>query len=102
MSLESLKTMLLSLKIPIAYDHFNTRTSPPFITYRIDHTENFFAGNKTYKKIPITYVELYTATKDVTKEEALENLFDNNEIAWEIESETYIDTEKVYQIVYRI
>ena len=102
MSLEELKILLDILNIPNAYSHFKRKVAPPFITYRVDHTENFFAGNKTYKKIPILYVELYTQTKDVELETKLEKLFDNNEIAWEIESENYIDDEEVYQIIYRI
>jgi len=102
MTLEELKNILLTLKIPIAYSHFNKSTNAPFLTYRIDHTENFFAENKTYKKNEVIYIELYTDKKDTTMESNLESLLDNNEIAWEIESEDYIDDEKIYQIIYRI
>lgn len=102
MNLENLKTILSELNIPLAYSHFNKVVDPPFLTYRIDHTENFFAENKTYKKIPVTYIELYTKNKNIKLEEKLEEILNNNDIAWEIEAEDYIESEKVYQIIYRI
>lgn len=101
-NLEDLYDLLSELNIPVAYDHFNKAVEAPYIVYRVDHTENFFAENKTYKKNEIIYVELYTIKKDVALEVNLEALFDEYDIAWEIESQEYIDTEKVYQIIYRI
>jgi len=100
--LEDLYDILSELDIPVAYDHFNKNVEAPYIAYRADHTENFFAENKTYQKNEVIYVELYTTKKDVELEVSLEALFDENEIAWEIESQEYIDTEKVYQVIYRI
>lgn len=44
--MSSLKTLLDTLKIPVAYDHFNTATNPPFIAYRRYSTSNFGADNK--------------------------------------------------------
>lgn len=100
--MQDLKELLETLKLPVAYSHFNEATMPPCIVYRRSSTENFSADDKVYKKINQFYVELYTQYKDVTLEESLENLFDESDIFWNVESEDYIDTEKMYQVIYLI
>ena len=98
----NLKTILDTLSYPVAYDHFNTATSTPFIVYRRFASDNFSADNKVYKKFNNYYIELYTAEKSPSIEEALENLLDTNEIYYEVESEEFIQDEKVYEIMYSI
>lgn len=100
--MQDLKELLEVLNIPVAYSHFNEATTPPCLVYRRSSTENFSADDKVYKKINQFYVELYTEYKDVTFEESLESLFDESDIFWNVESEDYIDTEKMYQVVYLI
>jgi hypothetical protein len=100
--MQDLKTILEQMDIPVAYDHFNTSTNPPFIAYRRDSTSNFGADNVVYKKINNYYVELYTEFKSPALEEQLESLFNINNIFYNVESEDYIDTEQMYQVIYRI
>ena len=100
--MQDLKELLESLNIPVAYNHFNEAIVPPCIVYRRTSTNNFSADDKVYKKINQFNVELYSEYKDVTLEESLEDLFDESDIFWNIESEDYIDTEKMYQVVYFI
>lgn len=100
--MQVLMTILQQLNIPVAYDHFNTPTAPPFIAYRRYSQSNFGADNKVYEKINNYYIELYTEFKDVELEEQLEELLNNNDIFFNVESETYIDGEKMYEIVYSI
>lgn len=96
------KTILDELGVPVAYSHFNTATTPPVVTYRRDSTNNFGADGKVYKKINNYYVELYTSKKDPELEQRLEDIFDNYEIFYNVESEDYIDSEQMYEIIYRI
>lgn len=100
--MQNLKDLLSQLNIPVAYDHFNIATSPPFIAFRRYGQSNYGADNVVYKKINNYYVELYTEYKDIELEEQLEQLFDENDIFYNVESETYIDTEKMYEVVYAI
>ena len=100
--MQNLKQILEQLNIPVAYDHFNTATTPPFVVYRRYEQNNFGADNVVYKKINNYYVELYTEFKDIELEEQLEQLFDNAEIYYNVESETYINTEQMYEIIYSI
>lgn len=100
--MKELKELLEQLNIPVAYSHFNTATNPPFITYRRASSSNFGADNKVYKKINNFYVELYTEYKDLELEQGLEDLFDSKDIFYDVESEDYIDTEQMYQVIYAI
>ena len=100
--MQELKEILEEAHLPVAYSHFNTAISPPFITFRRDSTSNFGADNKVYKKINNYIVELYTEYKEPMFEDMLETVFDNNNIFYNVTSEDYIDTEQMYQIVYEI
>ena len=97
-----LKTILDQLNIPVAYDHFNTATQPPFIAFRRYSQSNFGADNITYKAINNYYIYLVTEYKDVGLEQRLEDLLTENEIYYEAISEDYISEEKTYQIVYEV
>lgn len=97
-----LKEMLEELNIPIAYDHFNTATNPPCVTFRRDSTRNFGADNKVYKKINNYVVQLYTEYKDPALEEQLEDIFDANDVFYDIASEDYIEDEKMYEMIYEV
>ena len=100
--MQELKQILEELGIPIAYSHFNTTITPPVIAYYRNSTANFGADNMVYQKIEQYYVELYTKYKDTAMEHRLERIFDEHEIYYNVESESYIDTEQMYQIIYTI
>lgn len=100
--MQQLKELLSTLNIPVAYDHFNTATNPPFIAFRRYSSENFGADDKVYEKINNYYVYLVTDYKDINMEKALEDLLDENDIFYDVESEDYVDDEKCYQIIYSI
>lgn len=100
--MQDLKSLLEQLNIPVAYSHFNTATNPPFICYLRDSTSNFGADNKVYKKINNYLVYLYTDYKNPTLEEQLEEIFDANNVFYDVTSEDYIDTEQMYQIIYEV
>jgi len=103
MTLAELADLLRSTGYPVAYSHFSGDNipPPPFITYREDSSANFFADGCTYKKIRLVVVELYTDKKDLDAEAALEAAFDMNGIPYEA-TETWIDTEGLFQRIYEI
>lgn len=100
--MQVLKDILSQLGIPVAYNHFNQPTNPPFLAYRRYSQSNFGADDVVYQRINNYYVELYTEYKDTNLEEQLETLLTNNGIFYNVESEDYIDDEKMYEIVYSI
>ena len=97
----TLFTLLTTLNLPVAYHHFTSPPSPPYIVYLFSYSSNFGADNKVYDAEKNFQVELYTKTKDLTSEALIEGLFDAYEIYWE-KTETYIDSEGLYQVLYEI
>lgn len=100
--MSELYELLKELKMPVAYHHFIKAKSPPFIVYYRVNSKNFVADDTVYTKTNIYRIELYTKQKDVNKEIEIENLLDRSGIIYEVISESYIESEKIYQVIYEI
>lgn len=96
--------LLKTLKIPVAYDHFdsNKQINPPFIAYREIAPETFKADGITYYRPYEFEIELVTDKKDVSLEGQIETLLTENNIPYDIESEVWDDDEKIYHNFYEI
>lgn len=106
MTLAELKKILDATGFPVAYSHFTATSnkpvpSPPFICYLTPYSPNFIADNKVYVPVNEVQVELYTAKKDLAAEAQVEQALNNHDLPYD-KSETYIDTENVFQILYEI
>ncbi len=101
MTYKEISTMLNSVGIPTAYDHFTdaTATAPPFLVFFYDGINDVYADNSNYQRIVTLNVELYTENKNFGLETALETVLSNNSLTYTKE-ESYIDSEKMYQIAY--
>jgi len=97
----TLFNLLKSTGLPIAYHHFVSPPTPPYIVYLFSYSSNFGADNRAYSKQSNYQVELYTAKKDPVREKLIEDLFDEHDIFWE-KTETYIESEDLYQVLYEI
>lgn len=111
MEIKELKSILDTVivnnrKLPSAYHSFKASGKTdipdlPYIIYFVDSVDVKGADNKVKYKENRYIIELYTATKSVVTEEILEKILDDNNIFYE-KIESYIDTENMYQIVYKI
>ena len=101
MTIENLVEMLQELKIPFAYDHFAEGESPepPFICYLIPGSDNFAADGRVYFKLNEVRIEMYTDFKDLDLESRVECVLDGHEIFYN-KSETWIQSEKLYEVMY--
>jgi len=97
----TLFAMLKTTGLPVAYHHFVSPPCPPYIVYLFSYSSNFGADNRVYSKQSNYQVELYTAKKDPVSEKLIEDLFDEHDIFWE-KTETYIESEGLYQVLYEI
>ncbi|MFV0363817.1 MAG: hypothetical protein ACK5LL_12140 [Suipraeoptans sp.] len=100
--MDELITILKELNIPYAYDHFAEGESPepPFICYMLPGSDNFSADGKVFYKINDVRMELYTDFKDLSVEQTLEDVLDAHGIFYN-KSETWIDSEKLYEVLYQ-
>lgn len=101
MTIENLVEMLQELKIPFAYDHFAEGESPepPFICYLIPGSNNFAADGMVYFKLNEVRIEMYTDFKDIALESRVEDVLDRHGIFYN-KSETWIQSEKLYEVMY--
>ena len=101
MTIENLVEMLQEMNIPFAYDHFAEGESPepPFICYLIPGSDNFAADGKVYFKMNEVRIEVYTDFKDLNLESRVEGVLDGHEIFYN-KSETWIQSEKLYEVMY--
>jgi len=97
----ALYNLLKTTGLPVAYHHFISPPTPPYIVYLFSYSDNFGADNKVYDAKEIFQVELYTTKKDPASEVLIESLFDESDIYWK-KTETYIDSEGLYQVLYEI
>lgn len=99
--MDKLIALLNNLQIPFAYDHFaeGDAPSPPFICYLLPGSNNFAADGRVYHKFSQVHLELYTDLKDLSLEAKLEAAFDNNDMFYN-KSETWINSEKLYEVLY--
>lgn len=100
---ELLKTIRVDEnQLPIAYHHFTTPNQvPPFIVYSIESYDSLKADDKVHCLINNYLVDLCTDIKNESLELQIEQLFDDNHIPYDKE-ESYIDSERIYQIRYFI
>ena len=100
--MDELMELMKEMGIPYAYDHFAEGESPdpPFLCFLLPGSDNFAADGRVYYKISEVRVELYADIKDVSAEQAVEAVLDRHGIFYE-KSETWIDSEKLYEVLYR-
>ena len=99
--MEKLLSILDSIGIPYAYDHFAEGESPepPFLCYLLPGSDNFSADGQVYHKISEVRLELYTDYKDLASEQKVEDTLDAAGLFYN-KTETWIDSEKLYEVLY--
>lgn len=99
--MEKVLSILDSIGIPYAYDHFAEGESPepPFLCYLLPGSDNFSADGKVYHKISEVRLELYTDYKDLASEQKVEDTLDAAGLFYN-KTETWIDSEKLYEVLY--
>lgn len=105
-SLEELAAILQSTGMPVAYSHFvesenSPLPQPPFLIYLVAYTSNFAADNTVYYEIRNIQIELYTDTKDIETEHKVETVLNENELVY-ASTESYIESEQLYQKIYEV
>lgn len=101
MTYKEVSTMVKSIGLPYAYYQFpeGTAEAPPFICFFWSEDNDLKADNINYQKIERLNIELYTDNKDYENEANIETVLTNNSVVWS-KSETYIDSERLYMVLY--
>lgn len=100
MTYQEIATMIGTVGLPFAYDHFTeTAQAPPFICFMYPEGDDFIADNKNYKTIKRLQIELYTDNKDFALEHRLEGILKSYELPYS-DDEAYLDDEHMYMHTY--
>ncbi len=103
MSYDEVIGMLTEMNVPFAYDHFAEGESPepPFMVFLYPRADNFSADGKVYYKQNVLNIELYTDAKDPELETMVETVLDRYGLFYE-KSEVWIDSEKLYEVLFEM
>lgn len=101
MTLNELAQGLKTLGYPVAYSHFKSAQSPPFICYLVTDSDTFSADNKPINEITNVDIELYTSKKDLTAEKKIKDFLKEKELPWSYD-EVFINDEGVFKCVFSI
>lgn len=101
--MKEIEEILEEIGLPYRYHHFSVEeaVNPPFICYLTPGSSNFAADGIVYHKTSTVDIELYTDEKNVELEANIEKVLKSHEIFW-IKSETYIESESMYEVLYEM
>lgn len=106
MTIKELGDLLATIKISetsyinVVYDHFtNPNQEPPFIVYFIESVDTIKANDYVYQQENNYIVDLCMSVKDLTLEDKIEKLFNDNYIPYDKEV-NFIDSERMWQVRY--
>lgn len=93
--------MILEMGLPSAYEHFSEEESPslPFLLWWLEGENNFSADNCVYYSSLQLTIALYTDEKSPGAEAEIETVLRNHNIFY-TKTETWIESEKLYEILY--
>lgn len=96
-----LLNIMQEMGFPFAYHHFaeGESPSPPFLVFLTPASSNFAADGKVYFKVNEVHIELYTDYKNPSVEEKVEAVLDRHGIFYN-KTETFIESEKLYETLY--
>lgn len=86
---------------PVYYRQVPIGTRVPFVCWYVNSSSNMFADNTVYKKQEEIEVDLYTASKDFTREAELEKIFLEAGLCWD-KNEIALDEEAANMVAYNI
>lgn len=99
MNEEQVKALLETSGIPFAYHVWASPPPLPWGVFRFSEQNAFYADGVLYYAVSNCQIELYTDTKQPDTEQKLEGVLTAAGISY-TKFEYYIESEKLYQILY--
>ena len=103
MTHEEVMAMVEEMGLPFAYHHFAEGESPdpPFAVFLYPRADNFSADGIPYYKKNVLDIEIYTDAKDPELETIVEAVLERHGIFY-AKSEVWIDSEKLYEVLFEM
>ena len=101
MMLPELAQHLVKLGYPVAYSHFKSAQTLPFICSLVVDGDTFTADDTVSEEITYVDIELYSTTKNLVAEKKIKEMLKSNELPWDYD-EIYIADEGVFKCTFSI
>jgi hypothetical protein len=101
MTTQEVAQMIAEVGVPYAYYQFTNDTAKPcpFICFYYADSDDMSADDTNYVKVRRLIVELYTDNKDFEMENTVETVLNNHGLFYS-RSEVYIDSERMYEVIF--
>ena len=104
MTYEQVASMIASMGLPSAYDHFdkddeNRPSGPPFICFLYPENNDPAFDDHNYIHVEQLQIELYTDNKDFDHETAIENVLNANDLPFDKDC-AWLEDERMYMTTY--
>lgn len=101
MTYQDVNNLIASFGLPYAYYQFpdNTKQATPFVCFFYPNSNDLYADQSNYQRITALAIELYTANKDFANEANIEAKLNEAGLTY-IKSETYLDSERLFEVIY--
>lgn len=104
MTYEDVASMIASMGLPSAYDHFdkddlNRPSGPPFICFLYPENNDPAFDDHNYIHVEQLQIELYTDNKDFDRETVIEDVLNANDLPFDKDC-TWLSDEHMYMTTY--
>ena len=101
MTLLEIAQMVASSGLEWRYSHFSQTPNPPYLVYYFPAENDVMADDSNYVNRRQLFVELYTKTKDMTQEAAVESALRQSGLTWYKQTD-FLNDEKLFQTTYEM
>ncbi len=101
MNAAALKAVLATTGLEVVYGKWSDPPALPYLVYRFTDSADLIADGVNYHPMSDWQVELYSEIKDEASEAAVQTALVTAGVPYE-KHETYVESEKLYQVVYLI
>ena len=101
MTAEEIFQMIEQVRLPFAYHHFAEGETPdlPYLIYTYPGSIPYAADDQVFVQGMQLQIELYSEKRDLSIEHQIETVLDGSGLVY-WKSEVYIESEKLYEIIY--
>lgn len=100
--IQNMIQLLETLNLPVVYGRFKSVQNPPYLIILGAGQDGLLADNKNYYAVNKWTLELYFDLKDPDVENSIEQLLINNEIIYTKSEDIYIESEKIFMVIYDV
>ena len=101
MTLTEIAEMVEDIGLEWRYSHFSQTPNPPYVVYNFPAENHVYADGSNYVNKRQLFIELYTKTKDITSESAVESKLAEAGLTWYMQRD-FLSDEELYQTTYEM